>query len=115
MRMQCSTVALSLSVKKCMIINLLFIDEHWQSKKEGKYQESIQSSTTSDPGYQWESDNVTINTTNERAKRSALSKQETTRHQQTDAHESITRQDRNNINGPQKYHRLGNGQKKYFT
>ena len=31
-----------------------------QSKKEGKDQESIQSSTTPDPGYQWESDNVTI-------------------------------------------------------
>ena len=31
-----------------------------QSKKEGKDQELIQSSTTPDPGYQWESDNVTI-------------------------------------------------------
>ena len=31
-----------------------------RSKKEGKDQESIQSSTTPDPGYQWESDNVTI-------------------------------------------------------
>ena len=31
-----------------------------QSKKEGKDQESILSSTTLDPGYQWESDNVTI-------------------------------------------------------
>ena len=31
-----------------------------QSKKEGKDQESIQSSTTPDPGYQWESDNFTI-------------------------------------------------------
>ena len=31
-----------------------------QSKKEGKDQESIQSSITPDPGYQWESDNVTI-------------------------------------------------------
>ena len=31
-----------------------------KSKKEGKDQESIQSSTTPDPGYQWESDNVTI-------------------------------------------------------
>ena len=30
------------------------------SKKEGKDQESIQSNTTPDPGYQWESDNVTI-------------------------------------------------------
>ena len=29
------------------------------SKKEGKDQESIHSSTTPDPGYQWESDNVT--------------------------------------------------------
>ena len=30
-----------------------------QSKKEGKDQELIQSSTKPDPGYQWESDNVT--------------------------------------------------------
>ena len=30
-----------------------------------------------------------------------------TRHQQTDVHESITKQDRNNINDPQKKHRLG--------
>ena len=28
--------------------------------KEDKDQESIQSSTTPDPGYQWERDNVTI-------------------------------------------------------
>ena len=34
--------------------------DNGQSKKEGKDQESIQSSTTPDPGYQWESDNVTI-------------------------------------------------------
>ena len=31
-----------------------------ECKKEGKDQESIQSSTTSDPGYQWESDHFTI-------------------------------------------------------
>ena len=31
-----------------------------QNKKKGKYQESIQSSTTPGPGYQWESDNFTI-------------------------------------------------------
>ena len=30
------------------------------SKKEGNDQESIQSSKTPDPGYQWESDNFTI-------------------------------------------------------
>ena len=32
----------------------------YKSKKEGKDQESIQSSTTPDLGYQWESDNITI-------------------------------------------------------
>ena len=30
-----------------------------QNKKESKDQESIQSSTTPDPGYQWESDHLT--------------------------------------------------------
>ena len=33
---------------------------HYGSKKEDKDQESIQPSNTPDPGYQWESDNVTI-------------------------------------------------------
>ena len=31
-----------------------------QGKKEGKHQESIQSSTTPDPGYQWEGNKLTI-------------------------------------------------------
>ena len=31
-----------------------------QSKKDGKDQELIQSSTTPDPGYQWESNKVTV-------------------------------------------------------
>ena len=31
-----------------------------QSKKDGKDQESIQSSTTPDPGYQWESYKLTV-------------------------------------------------------
>ena len=71
-------------------------------KKEGKNQESIQSSTTPHPGYQWESDNVTI-----RHQKRALSQQVITRHQQTNVHESITKQDRNNINDLQKKRRLG--------
>ena len=50
-----------------------------------------------------------------RAKRSALSQQVTTRHVQTDVHESITKQDRNNINDPQKKHHLGTNSKKFFT
>ena len=31
-----------------------------QSKKDGKDQESIQLSTTPDPGYQWESNKLTV-------------------------------------------------------
>ena len=34
--------------------------EYLLSKKKGRDQESIRSSTTPDPGYQWESDNFTI-------------------------------------------------------
>ena len=78
-----------------------------KSKKEGKDQESIQSSITPDPGYLSESDNDTIKTSQTRAKRSALSQQVTKRHQQTDVHESITKQDRINTNDPQKQQRLG--------
>ena len=58
----------------------------YKSKEEDKDQESIQSSTTPDPGYQWES-----NTSQTRAKRSALSQQVTTSHQKTDVHESKTK------------------------
>ena len=39
--------------------------KNYQSKKGCKDQESIQSSTTPDPGYQWESDKLTADTTNE--------------------------------------------------
>ena len=49
-----------------------------------------------------------------RAKRPALSQQVTTRQQQTDVHESITKQDRNNINDPQKKHRLGKVRKIFY-
>ena len=44
-------ITYSLETKKGMLL---------QSKKEGKDQESIQTSTSPDTGYQWESDNVTI-------------------------------------------------------
>ena len=37
----------------------------YKSKEGCKYQESIQSSTTPDPGYQWESDKLTVDTTND--------------------------------------------------
>ena len=54
-------------------------------------------------------------TSQTRAKGSALSVQVITRHQQTDVHESITKQDINNINDPQKKHRPETVNKKYFT
>ena len=44
--------------------------------------------------------------TNE-SKEVSLCQQVTKRHQQTDVHENITKQDRNNINDPQKKHLLG--------
>ena len=50
-------------VLNCILKNTIFVAKSLdpdQSKKEGKGQESIQSSTTPDPGYQWESDKVTI-------------------------------------------------------
>ena len=68
-----------------------------QSKKEGKHQELIQSSTTPDPGSNVKVTTSQIDITNENQDVS-LSQQMTTRHQQTDVHESITKQNRNNIN-----------------
>ena len=41
------------------------ISPRQQSGKEGKDQESIQSRTTTDPGYQWESDIPQLDITNE--------------------------------------------------
>ena len=43
------------------------------SKKEGRDQESIKSSTTPDPGYQWESTKLTLDITNESQEASPLS------------------------------------------
>ena len=82
------------------------VSKNKKSKKEGKDQVSIQSSTTPDTGYQWESDKVTIRH-HKREPRGQPSQQVPIRHQQTDLHESITKQDRNNINDPQKKYRIG--------
>ena len=53
----------------------------YESKKGGKDQESIQSSTTPDPGYQMVKYQPHNSTPQTRAKRSALSQQVTTRQQ----------------------------------
>ena len=52
----------------------------WAPVDKGKEQESIQSSTTSYPGNQWENDNFAIGH-HKREPRSPLSQQVTTRHQ----------------------------------
>ena len=75
-------------------------------KKEGKDQESIQSSTTPDQGYQWENDNVTIRH-HKREPRGQPLPAGDHKASTNSVHESITKQDRNNINDPQKKHRLG--------
>ena len=59
----CVCFLLSLSHSVMGLSAICGCDISWsysEIKKEGKDQESIQSSTTSDPGYQWESDNVAI-------------------------------------------------------
>ena len=78
-----------------------------QSKKEGKYQESVQSCTTSDPGYQRESNKLTIR----KHKREPRGQPFPSRwpqniNQQTRMKAKQT-QDRNNMNDPQKKYRIG--------
>ena len=73
----------------------------------GKNQESIQSSTTPDPGYLWVSENVTIRHYKREPRGQPFNQQAITKHQQTDVHESTTKQDRNNKDDLQKEHRLG--------
>ena len=41
------------------VISFCMMNTYYKSDKDGKDQESLQSSTTPDPGYQWENDNVT--------------------------------------------------------
>ena len=73
-----------------------------ESKKKGKDQESIQSITTPDPVYQWESDNFTIR----HRKREPSGQPFPSRWPQGINKQARTKaylkQDRNNINDPQK-------------
>ena len=58
----CPEACLSLLCQNTILLEISCHSSYIQDKikKEGKAQESIQSSTTPDPGYQWESDNFTI-------------------------------------------------------
>ena len=88
-----------------MFFTLIFSDNLSKVRKRAKIRN--QYNQAPDLGNQWKSDNVTIRHHKREPKRSALSQQVTTRHQQTEVHESITKQDRNSINDPQKKHRFG--------
>ena len=78
-----------------------------QSKKEGKDQESIQSSTKPDPGYQWESDNFTIRHHKQEIEVSPFPAGDHKASINRRGQKHNKKQDRNNINDPQKKHRLG--------
>ena len=41
------------------VLPFCMVNTYYKSNKDGKDQESLQSSTTPDAGYQWENDNVT--------------------------------------------------------
>ena len=58
-----STLGLTVLLKKIGEVGISIMHFYCitvQSKKEGKDQESIQSSATPDPGYQWENNKLTI-------------------------------------------------------
>ena len=74
-------------------------------KEERGQRSGIDASNTPDPGLQWESDNVTLRHHKRDPRGQPFHQQVTTKHQQTDVHESITK-DRNNIKDPHKKQRL---------
>ena len=79
-----------------------------------KDQESIQSSTTRDRGHQWESDKLTVDTTNESQEVSPFPAGDHKAHINRRAQNiTNTRQDKN-IKDPQKKYRLGTVSKTSF-
>ena len=85
-----------------------------QSKKDGKYQESIQSSTTPDPGYQWESDKLTEDTTNESQEVSPFPAGDHEAHINRRAQIIANTRQNKNINDPQKKYHLGTVSKIFY-
>ena len=94
----------------CVLINAYHILT--QSKKGCKDQESIQSSTTPDPGYQWESDKLTEDTTNESQEVSPFPAGDHEAH--INRHAQNIANTRQNIKDPQKKYRLGTVSKIFY-
>ena len=79
-----------------------------------KDQESIQSSTTPDPGYQWESDKLTVDTTNESQEVSPFPAGDHKAHLNRRAQNIANTRQNKNIKDPQKKYRLGTVSKIFY-
>ena len=79
-----------------------------------KDQESIQSSTTPDPGYQWESDKLTVDTTNESQEVSPFPAGDHKAHINRRAQNIANTRQNKNIKDPQKKYRLGTVSKIFY-
>ena len=79
-----------------------------------KDQESIQSSITTDPGYQWESDKLTVDTTNESQEVSPFPAGDHKTHINRCAQRHSKNKTEKNIKDPQKKYRLGTVSKMFY-
>ena len=86
----------------------------FHSKLGCKDQESIQSSTTPDPGYQWESDKLTEDTTNESQEVSPFPAGDHEAHINRRAQNIANTRQNKNIKDPQKKYRLGTVSKIFY-
>ena len=77
-------------------------------------QESIQSSTPPDPGYQWESDKLTEDTTNESQEISPFPAGDHKAHINRRAQNIANTRQKKNIKDPQKKYRLGTVSKIFY-
>ena len=84
------------------------------SKYGCKDQEWIQSSTTPDPGYQWESDKLTVDTTNESQEVSPFPAGDHKAHINRRAQRHCKHKQNKNIKDPQKKYRLGTVSKIFY-
>ena len=79
-----------------------------------KIRKSIQSSTTPDPGYQWESDKLTEDTTNESQEVSPFPAGDHKAHINRRAQNIANTRQNKNIKDPQKKYRLGTVSKIFY-
>ena len=96
------------------LVAIMFGRANLGSKKGCKDQESIQSSTTPDPGYHWESDKLTEDTTNESQEVSPFPAGDHEAHINRRAQNIANTRQNKNIKDPQKKYRLGTVSKTFY-